>query len=111
PRRRGWARRARRAHRAERPRRARARGRTRSGRPPRALRALLQGRAPPPAPAGPAPPAELIAQSDRDVLARVVERDQAAHRVLFERYYKRVLAFVRRRVGDEGLAEGLSTDV
>ena len=36
------------------------------------------------------------AQNDRDVLARVVERDQAAHRVIFERYYKRVLAFVRR---------------
>jgi hypothetical protein len=34
--------------------------------------------------------------SDRAMLARVVERDQAAHRVIFERYYKRVLAFVRR---------------
>ncbi|HKA15232.1 MAG TPA: RNA polymerase sigma factor [Myxococcota bacterium] len=51
------------------------------------------------------------AQSDREVLARVVERDQAAHRVIFERYYKRVLAFVRRRLGDEGLAEEVTTDV
>ena len=50
-------------------------------------------------------------ESDRAVLARVVERDQAAHRLIFERYYKRVLAFVRRRVGDEGLAEEVATDV
>lgn len=50
-------------------------------------------------------------QSDRALLARVIERDQAAHRVLFERYYKRVLAFVRRRVGDDGLAEEVTTDV
>jgi RNA polymerase sigma-70 factor (ECF subfamily) len=50
-------------------------------------------------------------ESDRAALARVVERDQAAHRVLFERYYKRVLAFVRRRVGDDGLAEEVATDV
>jgi RNA polymerase sigma-70 factor (ECF subfamily) len=50
-------------------------------------------------------------QSDRAMLARIIERDQAAHRVIFERYYKRVLAFVRRRVGDEGLAEEVATDV
>lgn len=50
-------------------------------------------------------------ESDRAVLARVVERDQAAHRLIFERYYKRVLAFVRRRVGDDGLAEEVATDV
>jgi RNA polymerase sigma-70 factor (ECF subfamily) len=50
-------------------------------------------------------------ESDRAVLARVVERDQTAHRILFERYYKRVLAFVRRRLGDEGLAEEVATDV
>jgi RNA polymerase sigma-70 factor (ECF subfamily) len=50
-------------------------------------------------------------QSDSAVLSRVVERDQAAHRIIFERYYKRVLAFVRRRVGDEGLAEEVATDV
>ena len=50
-------------------------------------------------------------ESDRALLARVVERDQAAHRELFERYYKRVLSFVRRRVGDEGLAEEVTTDV
>ena len=51
------------------------------------------------------------AQSDRALLARVVERDQAAHRLIFERYYKRVLAFVRRRVNDDGLAEEVATDV
>jgi RNA polymerase sigma-70 factor (ECF subfamily) len=51
------------------------------------------------------------ADSDRAVLARIVERDQVAHRELFERYYKRVLAFVRRRVGDDGLAEEVTTDV
>jgi RNA polymerase sigma-70 factor (ECF subfamily) len=54
---------------------------------------------------------ELAAESDRELLARVVERDQAAHRVIFERYYKRVLGFVRRRIGDEGLAEEITTDV
>ena len=48
---------------------------------------------------------------DRDLIARIVERDQAAHRVIFERYYKRVLAFVRRRLGDPGLAEEVATDV
>lgn len=56
-------------------------------------------------------PVEPSTQTDRELLARVVERDQAAHRVIFERYYKRVLAFVRRRVGDEGLAEEITTDV
>ena len=50
-------------------------------------------------------------ESDRAVLARIVERDQAAHRLIFERYYKRVLAFVRRRVNDDGLAEEVATDV
>ena len=49
--------------------------------------------------------------SDRAILARVVGRDQAAHRTLFERYYKRVLSFVRRRLGDEGLAEEVTADV
>ena len=62
-----------------------------------------------------APAAEPVrdagADSDRDMLVRVVERDQAAHRVLFERYYKRVLAFVRRRLSDDGLAEEITTDV
>jgi RNA polymerase sigma-70 factor (ECF subfamily) len=48
---------------------------------------------------------------DRALLERIVERDQAAHREIFERYYKRVLAFVRRRVNDDGLAEEVATDV
>src|SRR5439155_6832825 len=60
---------------------------------------------------GLASPARSEPESDRAVLARVVERDQAAHREIFERYYKRVLAFVRRRLGDEGLAEEVTTDV
>jgi RNA polymerase sigma-70 factor (ECF subfamily) len=60
---------------------------------------------------GRAAPSEIAAEADREILARVVERDQAAHRVIFERYYKRVLAFVRRRVSDEGLAEEITTDV
>jgi RNA polymerase sigma-70 factor (ECF subfamily) len=51
------------------------------------------------------------AHGDRALLARIVERDQAAHRQIFERYYKRVLAFVRRRVNDDGLAEEVATDV
>jgi len=50
-------------------------------------------------------------ESDRELLARVVEKDQACHRTLFERYYKRVLSFVRRRVSDDGLAEEITTDV
>ncbi len=49
--------------------------------------------------------------SDRILLARVVERDHGCHRTLFERYYKRVLSFVRRRVNDDGLAEEITTDV
>lgn len=57
------------------------------------------------------PARDAEADSDRAMLARVVERDQAAHRVIFERYYKRVLAFVRRRLSDDGLAEEITTDV
>jgi DNA-directed RNA polymerase specialized sigma24 family protein len=55
--------------------------------------------------------AERDGLSDRALLARVVDRDQAAHRLIFERYYKRVLAFVRRRVNDDGLAEEVAADV
>jgi RNA polymerase sigma-70 factor (ECF subfamily) len=54
---------------------------------------------------------EWIARSDRDAIARIARHDQAAHRLIFERYYKRILSFVRRRVNDEGLAEEIATDV
>jgi len=54
---------------------------------------------------------DRIAQSDREAIARVAQRDQAAHQLLFERYYRRILSFVRRRVNDEGLAEEVTTDV
>jgi RNA polymerase sigma-70 factor (ECF subfamily) len=54
---------------------------------------------------------EQIAQSDREAIARIVDRDQVAHRLIFERYYRRILSFVRRRVNDEGLAEEIATDV
>jgi RNA polymerase sigma-70 factor, ECF subfamily len=56
-------------------------------------------------------PSDRDAQSDPALLARVVERDPAAHRVIFERYYKRVLSFVRRRLNDDGLAEEVAADV
>ena len=49
--------------------------------------------------------------SDRAAITRIVQRDQAAHRLIFERYYKRILSFVRRRVNDDGLAEEITTDV
>jgi len=62
-------------------------------------------------PGGLASAVDADRDSDRAMLARVVERDQAAHRVIFERYYKRVLSFVRRRLGDDGLAEEVTTDV
>ncbi len=57
------------------------------------------------APARPAPDA------DRALLAGVVARDHSAHRAIFDRYYKRVFSFVRRRVRDEGLAEEIAIDV
>jgi RNA polymerase sigma-70 factor, ECF subfamily len=62
-------------------------------------------------PGGLASAVDVDRDSDRALLVRVVERDQAAHRVIFERYYKRVLAFVRRRLGDDGLAEEVTADV
>lgn len=49
--------------------------------------------------------------ADRALLAGVVRRDHSAHRALFDRYFKRVFSFVRRRVRDEGLAEEIAIDV
>lgn len=51
------------------------------------------------------------AAADRVLLDRVAGGDAAAHRRLFDRYQARVYAFVRRRVGDEGLAEEIVADV
>jgi RNA polymerase sigma-70 factor (ECF subfamily) len=48
---------------------------------------------------------------DVELLARVARGDTAAHRALFDRYYARVTAFVRRRVRDEGLCEEIVSDV
>lgn len=49
--------------------------------------------------------------SDRELLARIARGDTAAHRTVFDRYYARVTAFVRRRVRDEGLCEEIVSDV
>lgn len=48
---------------------------------------------------------------DAELLARVARGDTAAHRMLFDRYYARITAFVRRRVRDEGLCEEIVSDV
>lgn len=48
---------------------------------------------------------------DRDLLARVCRQDAAAHRVLFDRYYGRIFAFVLRRLRDSALAEEIVADV
>jgi RNA polymerase sigma-70 factor (ECF subfamily) len=41
----------------------------------------------------------------------VARGDTGAHRALFDRYYARVFAFVRRRVDDDGLCEEIVSDV
>lgn len=71
----------------------------------RRLRVVAGGRA------APAAKVETTVDSDRAAIARIVQRDQVAHRMIFERYYKRILSFVRRRVNDDGLAEEITTDV
>jgi RNA polymerase sigma-70 factor (ECF subfamily) len=50
--------------------------------------------------------------SDRELIERVgKQRDVAAHRALFDRYYRRVYAMVRRRLSDDSLAEEVVADV
>jgi RNA polymerase sigma-70 factor (ECF subfamily) len=49
--------------------------------------------------------------SDAELLGRVARGDTAAHRAIFDRYQARVAAFVRRRVGDDGLCEEIVADV
>jgi len=56
---------------------------------------------------GEAPPID----EDRDLLARVAKQDAAAHRKLFDRYYRGVFSFVQRRLGDPELAEEVTSEV
>ncbi len=49
--------------------------------------------------------------TDAELLGRVARGDTAAHRALFDRFYARVGAFVRRRVRDDGLCEEIVSDV
>jgi RNA polymerase sigma-70 factor (ECF subfamily) len=50
--------------------------------------------------------------SDRELIDRVGrQQDVAAHRTLFDRYYRRVYAMVRRRLSDDSLAEEVVADV
>jgi RNA polymerase sigma-70 factor, ECF subfamily len=53
----------------------------------------------------------IAPDADRALLARIVERDFAAHKAIFDRYYKQVFSFVLRRVRDEGLVEEITADV
>lgn len=43
--------------------------------------------------------------------AVAAERDRAAYRALFDRYYSRVFVFVRRRLEDQELAREITSDV
>ena len=56
---------------------------------------------------GAAPPVD----EDRELLARVAQQDAAAHRMLFDRYYRGVFSFVQRRLGDPELAEEVTSEV
>lgn len=49
--------------------------------------------------------------ADLALIKRVMKGDTEAHRALFDRYYPGVFSFVRRRVGDDGLAEEVAADV
>lgn len=48
---------------------------------------------------------------DRELIERVARGDTSAHRQVFDRYYSRVLAFVRRRLRDDSLCEEVASDV
>jgi len=50
-------------------------------------------------------------ESDLRIIGKVQQRDAAAHRQLFERYYTRVHAFVVRRLSDPQTAEEVVADV
>ena len=52
----------------------------------------------------------MTQRSDLELLERVTQSDEAAHRELFDRYHARVFAFALRRVRDESLAEEIVVD-
>jgi RNA polymerase sigma-70 factor (ECF subfamily) len=56
-------------------------------------------------------PATLGGLDDPALLERVKAQDSRAHRVLFERYYPRVFAFLMRRLRDRELSEETAADV
>lgn len=70
-----------------------------------------RGAAPSPATPPTRPAGRSETPSDAELVARVAGGDAASHRVLFDRYYARISAFVRRRVRDEGLCEEIVSDV
>ena len=56
-------------------------------------------------------PVSLGGLDDPALIDRVKTQDARAHRVLFERYYGRVLSFLQRRLRDRELAEETAADV
>lgn len=56
-------------------------------------------------------PVSLGGLDDAALIARVKRGDARAHRILFERYYGRVLSFLYRRLRDRELAEETTADV
>lgn len=53
----------------------------------------------------------MKADADDALVVRIRQRDDAAFKTLFDRYYPRVFSFVNRRLGDAGLAEEVVGDV
>lgn len=50
--------------------------------------------------------------TDRELIERIgKQQDVAAHRTIFDRYYRRVFGMVRRRLSDDSLAEEVVADV
>jgi RNA polymerase sigma-70 factor (ECF subfamily) len=56
-------------------------------------------------------PVSLGGLDDPALIERVKSQDARAHRVLFDRYYARVLSFLQRRLRDRELAEETAADV
>ena len=48
---------------------------------------------------------------DHELVERAARGDTSAHRQIFDLYYGRVLAFVRRRLGDDSLCEEVASEV
>lgn len=59
----------------------------------------------------PARHCEVSGENDAVLLDRIRERDSAALRTLFQRYYSRIYGFVQRRLHDTNLAEEVVADV